>query len=93
MHDLANDLHPIKPKSRVHWVGKVIALLSILFWLLVGIYSAQVNGDSFLLVIPLVFGCVSVFTFLIISSLFKNAIARSATVVVINVALFHGYPI
>lgn len=92
MHDVANDLQPVEPKSRAHWVGNVIALLSVLFWLLVGICSAQVNRSISLLVFPLIFGCISIFNFLLISSLFKNAIASAAIVVVINAALFHSYP-
>lgn len=66
---------------------------SILVWAGVAAYSGFVNGDAFLLMMPLIFIMMSVGIYVISSSYQRGAMFGASVIAVSNTVLLYRYPI
>lgn len=65
----------------------------LLMWAGIASYSLIVNGDVFLLFIPLIFKATTILIYLITSSFKAGAPFGAASILTANALFVHGYPI
>ncbi|MFK3797151.1 hypothetical protein [Pseudomonas sp. NPDC088444] len=65
---------------------------SVASWLVTAAYGGLGNGDVFLLIIPFIFGNVSVLFYAVSSSLARRGWPGALVIALLNAILWHGYP-
>jgi len=88
-----DETQPEVVNSAIRRVDGLTMYLFVAVWIGVAAYSCLYNGDGFLLIMPLIFACASVFLYTMSSSSARWQVVGAGVIACVNLIFLHRYPI